>query len=401
MTMDAAVHLSAEQWVERARTMAPLVERYRDQAEEQRHLPPELVEPMRERGLFSLWLPRSLGGPELPIETAILVMEELSRQDGSVGWNSMISTNHSILWSHIPRETAAAMVDGGAKSVIAGTIGGGGDRNAPGGGVATKVPGGFRITGKWAFASGCHHADWMVANGRISENGELRKTPQGNVGLYSFLLSPSEVKLLDTWYTTGMRGTGSHHFEATDVFVPEDRMFPTASPPTYEPSPLYSTARSTPWSGPIAGVCIGIARDAIDSFLELAKVKPASMGRSSLLERDSVHRAVGEAEGRLQAARAFLLETARRIDGCIARGEPIPDDAAAQMRCATATASLLSTEAVDLMYTTAGASSIYATNRLDRCFRDVHTTISHAVGGIGGLPVAGRYYLGLGINQGM
>jgi alkylation response protein AidB-like acyl-CoA dehydrogenase len=396
MTRDATLRLSAEQWVERARSLAPFVEKYRDQAETERRLPDEVATAMRERNLFCLWLPRSLGGPELPIATVVQIMEELSRQDGSVGWNSMISSNHSILWSHIEHETAAAMVEGG-HHVIAGTIGGGGDRNSPGGGVATKVPGGYRITGKWGFASGCHHADWMVANGRISENGELRKNPQGGIGLYSFLLPPPEVTLLDTWYTTGMRGTGSHHFEATDVFVPDGRMFPTGTSETDETNPIYSTPRATPWSACIAGVALGIARDAIDSFLDLAKVKPASVGRSALLDRDSVHRAVGEAEGRLRAGRAFLLETARLVDGYIERGEAIPDEAAAQMRAATGTASLLSTEAVDAMYTMAGSSSIYATNRLDRCFRDVHTTISHAVGGINGLTVAGRYYLGLGI----
>jgi alkylation response protein AidB-like acyl-CoA dehydrogenase len=238
----------------------------------------------------------------------------------------------------------------------------------------------------------------MVANGRISENGELRKNPQGGVGLYSFLVPPSQVTLLDTWYTTGMRGTGSHHFEATGVFVPEDRMFPTGTSETEETNPIYSTARTTPWSACIAGVAIGIARDAVDSFVELAKVKPASVGRNALLDRDSVHRAVGEAEGRLRAGRAFLLETARLVDAYLERREAIPDDLAAQMRAATGAASILSVEAVDAMYTMAGSSSIYATNRLDRCFRDVHTTVSHAVGGLNGLTVSGRYYLGLGLS---
>jgi indole-3-acetate monooxygenase len=398
MTTNTPARLNAETWLDRARSMAPLVAEHRDEAEMDRHLPRVLSDAMRDRGLFCLWLPQSLRGPQLPIEIVVQVMEELSRQDGAVGWNSMISTNHSILWAHLRHDVAASMTEGGT-NIIAGTIGGGGDRNAPGGGVATKVDGGYRITGKWGYASGCHHADWMVANGRISENGELRKTPNGNVGLYSFLLQPSEVTLLDTWYTTGMRGTGSHHFEATDIFVPEERMFPTNTPETYEDSPIYSTARTTPWSSAIAGVAIGIARDAIDSFIDLAGVKPASMGRSSLLERDSVHRAVGECEGKLRAARAFLLETARYVDGFIERGEAIPDDAAAQMRAATGTASLLSAEVVDSLFTLGGGSSIYTTNRLDRCFRDVHTTISHAVGGINGLPVAGRYYLGLGINS--
>jgi alkylation response protein AidB-like acyl-CoA dehydrogenase len=398
MTTDAAVDQIAQQWVDRIRSLAPIVEAHRDESEMQRHLAPEIVAAMRERDLFCTWLPKSLGGNELPIEISIRIMEELSRLDGAAGWSSMISSNHSILWSHVAHDVAASMTEGG-RTVIAGTIGGGGDRSAPGGGLAIAVPGGYRITGKWGFASGCHHADWMVANGRISENGDLRKGPNGNVGLFSFLIAPSEVRILDTWYTTGMRGTGSHHFEGEDIFVPEERVFSTASPATYEPSLLYSTSRSTPWSANIAGVAIGIARDAIDSFLDLARVKPASVGRSSLLERDSIHRAVGEAEGRLRGARLFLLETARNVDACIARSGPIPDEAAAMMRCATATASLVSREVVDMVYEAAGSSSIYMSNRLDRCFRDVHTTISHAVGGINGLPVAGRYFLGLGLQQ--
>jgi alkylation response protein AidB-like acyl-CoA dehydrogenase len=398
MPTETTVELTPEQWVERIHSIAPLVAQYRDEAESGRHLPMPVVQAMRDLDLFCTWMPKSLGGHELTIETSVIIMDELSRLDGSVGWNSMISSNHSILWSHVAHDVAAEMTAGG-RNIIAGTIGGGGDRNAPGGGVAIPVDGGYRITGKWAFASGCHHADWMVANGRISENGELRKTPDGNVGLFSFLIPPDQVTLLDTWYTTGMRGTGSHHFEATDVFVPESRVFLTGRPKTYEDSPIYSTARSTPWSANIAGVAIGIARDAVDSFVEIAKVKPASVARSSLIERDSVHRAVGEAEGRLRAARLFLLDAARNVDGYIARREAIPDDAAATMRCATATASLMSREVVDLMYEMAGSSSIYMTSRLDRCFRDVHTTISHAVGGLNGLPVAGRYFLGLGINQ--
>ena len=149
----------------------------------------------------------------------------------------------------------------------------------------------------------------------------------------------------------------------------------------------------------VALIQTGIARDAVDSFVDIAKVKPGSVGRSSLIERDSVHRTVGEAEGKIRAARLLLLDAARHVDGYIARGEAIPDDAAATMRTATSVASLLSREVVDLVYEMAGSSSIYMTSRLDRCFRDVHTTISHAVGGINGMPVAGRYFLGLGINQ--
>ena len=398
MTTDAGVDQLAREWTERVRSIGPVVEAHRDESEMQRHLAPEIVAAMREQELFCTWLPKSLGGHELPIEISVRIMEELSRLDGAAGWSSMISSNHSILWARLRPEVAAAMTEGG-RTVIAGTIGGGGDRSAPGGGLAVAVPGGYRITGRWGFASGSHHADWMVANGRISENGDLRRAPNGNVILYSFLIPPSEVRILDTWYTTGMRGTGSHHFEGEDIFVPEERVFQTAAAESYEPSPLYTTSRSTPWSANIAGVAIGIARDAVDSFFDLARVKPAGAGRSSLLERDSIYRIAGEAEGKLRGARLFLLDAARGVDACIARDEAVSEEAAALMRCAAGTASLVSREVVDLVYEAAGSSSIYMTSRLDRCFRDVHTTISHAVGGINALPVAGRYFLGLGLNQ--
>ena len=383
---------TTEAWLERARSMAPLVEQHRDEAEALRHLPQPLVRAMRERNLFCLWLPRSLGGPELSIEACVLVMEELSRQDGSVGWNSMISNNHSILWGHLPPKTAAAMTRGGATAVIAGTIGSGNTPGRPGGGLATVVPGGYRISGRWPFASGCHHADWMVANGGISEEAGLRKDRAGGV-LWSFLVEPSQVRLLDNWYTTGMRGTGSNDFEGEDIFVPEDRVFSTNAPETYEASPLYSTNRATPWSACIAGVAIGIARCALDTFVDVARSKPANAARGSLLERETAHRAVGEAEGRLRSARAFLIETAREVDGVIARGEAIEPQLGATMRCAASTASLASKEVCDTMFTMAGMSSVYATSRLDRCYRDVSMLTQHAVGGLPGLTVAGRYFV--------
>jgi alkylation response protein AidB-like acyl-CoA dehydrogenase len=386
-----------DELVGRARSLAPLVQQHRDEAEQIRHLPEPLVQAMRERGLFCFWLPNSLGGPELSIEACILVTEELSRQDGSVGWNSMISSNHSILWSHLRPESAAAMTRGG-RTIIAGTIGSGGSASAPGGGLATAVPGGYRISGRWPYASGCHHADWMVANGRIFDRGEPRRNALGNVGLFSFMIDPTEVTLLDNWHTTGMRGTGSHDFEGTDVFVPEERIFSTTHPETYDASPLYSTSRTTPWSACIAGVALGIARCAIDTFIEVARAKPATMNRTTLMERETVHRAIGEAEGRLRSARSFLLETARAVDASIERREEIPEELGAMMRCAASTGSLASMEVCDAMFTLAGMSSTYATSKLDRCFRDVHMVTQHVVGGLAGLTVAGRYFMGLGMN---
>ncbi|HEY7295879.1 MAG TPA: acyl-CoA dehydrogenase family protein [Dehalococcoidia bacterium] len=387
-----ATTASTDEWVERASSLAPLVEAHRDDAEALRYLPDPLVREMRARGLFCLWLPRALGGPQLSVEACARVMEALGRLDGSVGWNSMISNNHSILWSHLRNETAAAMTQGGATAVIAGTIGSGNTPGRPGGGIATPVPGGYRTTGRWPFASGCHHADWMVANGGIQDPDGFRKDRNGGI-LWSFLLPREEVTLLDNWHTTGMRGTGSNDFEGADVFVPEDRVFSTNSPETYDPSVLYNTNRAAPWSACIAGVAVGIARTSLDEFVAVARAKPANVQRGSLLERETVHRAVGEMEGRLRSARAFLLETARELDAAIDAGEPISPELHHLQRCASSTASLAAKEVCDTMFTMSGMSGVYATSKLDRCYRDISTLTQHAVGGLPGLTVAGKYFV--------
>jgi alkylation response protein AidB-like acyl-CoA dehydrogenase len=383
---------SIDAWVEKASSLAPLVEAHRDESDALRYLPDAVVAEMRAVGLFCLWLPRSLGGPQLSVEACVRVMEALGRLDGSVGWNSMISNNHSILWAHLQPEMAASMTKGGATAVIAGTIGSGGTPERPGGGLATPVAGGYRITGRWPFASGCHHADWMVANGGIADQDGLRKDKNGGV-LWSFLLPKAEVMLLDNWHTTGMRGTGSNDFEGTNVFVPEDRVFSTNSPETYADSTLYRTNRATPWSACIAGVAVGIARTSLDTFLEVASVKPANMQRGSLRDRETVHRAVGEMEGRLRSARAFLLETAREVDACIDANAAISPELGALQRCASSTASLAAKEVCDAMFTLSGMTGVYATSKLDRCYRDISTLTQHAVGGLPGLTVAGKFFV--------
>lgn len=395
MTADTLAR--SREWVEKARELAPLVERYRDEGEADRRLPKPVADAMRKAGLFSLWLPVQLGGPGVSIETSVLVTEELSRQDGSVGWNSMIAGNTSVLWAFISHEAAGRCIEGDPGTVLAGTVGGGGDASAPGGGVAMPVQGGYRLTGRWAFASGCHQADWLVANGRIMENGEPRRTPEGQVGLFSFILPIEDCTILDTWYTTGMRASGSHHFESTDAFVPEERMFSSIDARPFQPGILYETPRAIPWAPNIAGVALGIGRDAIDTFLDIARTKPAARNRSSLMERETIHLRVGEAEMRLRAARSLLLDTVREVDACLARELPVPDELAARMRGAASYATASAAEVVDSMFTSAGTTSVYASNRLDRCFRDVHMVTQHGVGGLAGLTIAGRYFIGLGL----
>lgn len=377
------------EWLEKARELEPIVRALRDEGERDRELPKPIWQGMRGAGLFSMWVPRALGGNEVDLETMVRVVEELSRQDGSVGWNMMIAGNTSILWALLPRETAAAIIKDDPNTVLAGTI-------LAGHGTATPVQGGYRVKGHWPFASGCHQADWMVASCNIlDETGEARLNAIGQPETYAFVVPVSDCDILDTWYTAGLRGTGSHDFEINDVFVPGDRFFTSVSSPSYHPGPLYNTMITNVWGYNVSAVALGIARDALDSFAELAKTKTSSRNAVPLANRELTQARLGEAEARLRSARAYLYEACRENWDLLSNGQPVPLEVAANNRLAYANATERAVEAVDIVFTLAGSSSIYATSRIERCFRDVHMVTQHGVVGPAGFTLAGRCFLGV------
>ena len=388
--MAAAPDVSVETWVARVRGLAPVVERYRDEAERQRRLPRPLFEALRDAGFFGLWVPRNLGGAEVDIETSVRSVEELSRLDGAVGWNVMIAGNTSILWANLEQSVAAEMVEGGRKLVIAGTV-------TSGSGTAHVVPGGFRLSGRWPFASGCHQADWLVCVGQILEDGEPRRGPDGMPSTYTFAVPAADCEILDTWHTVGLRGTGSHDFEARDLFVPEGRHFPSRGGASYQRGPLYNTHFYHLWGPNIAAVALGIARTAIDLFLGVAASKRYARTSVTVAERETVQDRVGQAEGLVRSSRAFLYETIRETWQLLASGAEVPEQLTAVNRLAAATAVDYAVQAVDLIFTLGGTTSVYAHNRIERCFRDVHVVQQHAVVSPNATLAAGRYFLGLGL----
>ena len=379
-------------WLERARALAPVVEGFRAETERERCLPPALFERLREEGFFSMWVPASLGGHEVPPMTMFEVVEEFSRQEGSVGWNVMIAGNDGVLWGYMDHEVSAGLMGGNPSSVIAGTILGGA-------GTATRVEGGYELSGRWPFASGCHHADWMVASGAITENGEPVRGPDGTPQVYAFILPVDQCELLDTWYTAGLRGTGSTDFRADRVFVPEGRYWPALNARGCDPSPLYNTALPNLRGPNIAGVALGIARDAIDTFLDLASFNRSSRNPLVLAQHETVQARVGQVESLVRSARAFLLETMRENWATLSSGQQLTERQSAVVRLAAATAVQNAVQAVDTVYAAAGSASIYALSRLERCFRDVHIVPQHAVVGPNVFANVGRSFLGRGLGR--
>jgi alkylation response protein AidB-like acyl-CoA dehydrogenase len=388
MTTNTAVKTS--EWVEQARALAPIVAQWRDAGEQERHMPRPLFEALRDAGIFSMSAPKAVGGGEVDEATVLQAIEELARQDGSVGWNVMITSNVAIVASYLPAAALREVYRGGPSTVIAGAL-------LPKG-AAIPVPGGFRLTGRWTFASGCHQADWMAGSSAVMTNGTPRRRPDGRPDVRTFFVPMGVCEILDTWHTAGLRGTGSHDWQVADVFVPEERSFPILYDGPSEPGAL-SIRDFAAYGGPrVAAVALGIARDAIDAFTALAMTKTPALATSTLATQHTMHERVGRAEALLRAGRAFLYETVRELPNSPTWSEALSEDLRASIRLASAHAAQNAAEAVDLMFNAAGTTATYTSSRLERCFRDVHVATQHVAVAPSNIEMVGQYLLGLGLQ---
>jgi indole-3-acetate monooxygenase len=360
--------LTTEQWVERARALAPIVEQHRDEGEQLRRLPDAVFEALRDGDFLNLWVPHVYGGHDVDMVSYMKIIEELARLDGAVGWNALIASQGGAILSRYPKAVFERLQAEGA--VGAGSI-------APTG-RAEVVEGGFTLTGRWPLASGCHHATWMVAVGIVTRDGQPEVTPAGMPDLRLLLFPKSDCQILDTWYSSGLRGTGSNHFEVSGIFVPEAYSIPLLTIPEDAPGNYGRATLPTILAPLLSAVSLGIARDAIESFIELAQQKTPTMGTTRLADRQSNHMRVGQALALLGSARAYLHETADELMAALAQG-PVPPNhpAALNSRLAGANAAQSCVQAVDLMYTAAGSSAIYEGHRIERCVRDIRMITQH------------------------
>jgi indole-3-acetate monooxygenase len=376
------------EWLDRARCLAPLIEKHRDDGERDRSLPKPVFEELRQTGLLDLWKSNRYGGYEVDNETSVRVVEQVARFDGAVGWNLLILGAGGLFASYLPPDTADEIFD---DAVVAGSF-------APNG-QAIPVPGGHRVTGRWSFASGCQQANWFIAGALTMQDGRPRLLPEGRPEIQLHLLPAADCQILDTWHTAGMRGTGSHDFEAEEVFVPSDRRFPFDD--------LFRSPRHDPTRPPfhhvalpgLAAVGLGIARDAIDTFTSAATTKTPRGGTSTLLGYHTVHEKVGRAEAVLGSARAYLLEAVRSAASGTDRDSEQMEETTALVRLASTHAAQSAAEVASLMFTAGGGSAVYATSRLERCFRDANTVTHHAMIQSLNYEMVGQYLLGLGLRM--
>jgi alkylation response protein AidB-like acyl-CoA dehydrogenase len=345
-----------------------------------RRLPPAAVRALAQARIFKLLVPRAQGGAEAALATYVAAIEAVARADGSAGWIAMIGSASGLMCGFL-RDDVARAVYGPEDVLTCGVF-------APLG-RAVPVEGGFRVTGRWPFASGCQDAAWCMG-GTLVEGDLL---PSGAPNVRSVLFRASDLHILDTWDVSGLRGTGSHDFAVKDVFVPSERSFSLFT--DRHAIAAYREAFFGALASGVAAVALGIARAAIDAFVALAKTKRTLGAQKSIAQRESVQLTVARAEAKLRAARAFLFDTLESVTHDIeTRGQATVEERAL-LRLAACHAASDSAAAVDLVYEAAGASAIYATSPLQRHFRDVHTATQHLMVNAGTATLAGRLLLGI------
>jgi alkylation response protein AidB-like acyl-CoA dehydrogenase len=372
-----------------ARGLKPLVDSLRDRFDRNRHLPAALVDAVGDAGLFGMWLPRSLGGPELDPLTFLTVIEELARLDSSLGWCTVIPAGYGRLAGALS-EHAAQRVFGCGRSILVGTL------NPTGKAVA--IPGGYRVTGRWSYGSFIGHSHWVLGNCITQGSDGPRRDASGGPEFRLCLFPREQVDVFDIWHVGGLRGTGSDDYQVTDLFVPEELTIPLPgfTPVPREPGPLYAIPMTSTFVSCIAIVALGIARAAVEALIELAGAKTPTGSQAVLREKPLAQADVARAEALVRSGRAYLFDELGAVWEGLLAGRPATLQSRAQVRLAACQATHDAIPAVDLMFALGGGTALFEDNRLERCFRDVHAAGQHvAVATMSNFEPVGRVLLGL------
>jgi indole-3-acetate monooxygenase len=387
------------------RGLAPSVKSAAEEIERTRELPRPLFEALADAGLFHLLVPHQLGGAELPLPAYVEALEVLGQADASTAWcinQGGVFATHAVC---VSPELAHEIWFAQPRSVVANTP-------TPTA-TAVAVEGGYLVTGRQGYSTGSRHANWIAARGMVLEENRPDAKPRQVAGpqgsrpdMRFFMIPVDEVRLLDTWHTRGLRGTGTHHFEMRELFVPEHRTFFPFAPARPEYGPLYRLPRTQLFATGDAIIALGVARSAVDHFVELAGQKTPTYRTDLVKDQQYVQIRLGEAEARLRAGRALLYEQVREAWAALEQGHraareagrppgPLPLERRIGLRTATTFALRTGAQVVDTLYNLAGGTVVLESHPLQRLFQDAHVITQHVQAREQHYELTGRWLLGL------
>lgn len=353
-----------------ARALAPEITRRADEAEALGTLPIDLVERLRAAGIFRAVQPRSLGGFEVAPVGFIEMIEELARADGSTGWIAAIGAGAPAFTAWLEPAVAKDLF-GSSADFLAATV------FAPTGRAVPDGRGRFAVDGRWPFASGCRHAEWLLTGIFVFDGDAPRMMPGQGPDWRLAFFPRANAEIVDNWDVLGLRATGSNDVVARGLNVTEEHtinpFFQSARPD----GPLWRLAFFTLVGVALVGVPLGIARRALDEFADLASTKTRAGTFEPLAEDPLAQVEFASAEASLRSARAFVLDQASALWDTACAGDPPSLEQRAGFQLAAQQAMRAARQAVDTTFGLTGASAVHATHPLQRCFRDLHTASQH------------------------
>ncbi|HIF11405.1 MAG TPA: hypothetical protein EYQ81_17230 [Sneathiellales bacterium] len=371
-----------------ARSVLPVLRDTSANSDLQRQVDDRAISVMRDAGLARLLTPKEYGGLELPPSAQIRTCMIMAGACSAASWVHMVCGAHTFVVARFPKECRDEVFSANPDVLLPGTL-------APQGTV-TRADNGWRLSGRWQFGSGVDHGPWLLL-GALGEklNGGGRLPP------VHVVVPTSDVEIDDTWYTLGMRGTGSKDLVARDVFVPDHRAMETVPlfSGTFEEklSPLYHLPVMGGLAAMLAGTAVGFSEAGLANFVDATKVRRDAYAGNAKAAKAGIQMRVAEAESELKAARHFVEQNCELLDEAMAAHRPPVDlETRVQIRWNAAYAVELCRRATERIFAVSGAHAIYDDHPLQKMHRDINTASHHAIVDFDGVAeIKGRLELGL------
>ena len=344
------------------------------ECENLRRLSSPVLNAMKDANLFKIWKPLAYGGLEMDPITTFEIIEEIAVIDSAAAWNLQITAGLDVNLQSFNDEAMDEVFSSEEEVIVAGTW------HPPG--QAIPVDGGFQVSGQWKIASGCLNANWFFLNVLVMEGNEMKTHPNGAPYVLLIILPASEGEVVDTWDTIGLQGTGSHDIAVKDAFVPFHRTEILAPLEKARGSafqgPLY---RNSLWY-PVAAIvppALGIARAAIDDFMDLAHNKIPNYTQKLVKDKAMTQHQIAEAEATLRAARAYFYEAIRETwKDAQDPDYRVDQDNKIKIQLASTYAVQSSAKVVEIIHELAGLSGMRKGQKFQKYFRDIYTITQHA-----------------------
>lgn len=372
--------------LEAAQNLAPTIAARAPEIEAARRLPADLAHSLALAGLFRMTVPAEYGGGETSAQTFFDVLETLGAADAATGWCTMIASTSALAAAWLPPEHAAEMfadpagISGGVFAPL---------------GKAQADGDDFIVSGRWAWASGSANCQWLLGGAMIFDNGTLRTLPNGTPDHRMMFFRREDVELIDTWDSSGLRGTGSGDMAVQNIRIPASRSVSFLTDTPRSTAPLHAFPPFGLLALGIAAVAAGNARAALDDLKSLATTKKAQGSTRTLAERGTIQAEYAQIDARLEAARALAHASIAAAWGQALTGHPIPLESRAKLRQAATHLTRTAADVTRAAYDMAGGTAVYSTHPLQRRFRDAHVTTQHIMVAPATWELTGRVALGL------